>query len=123
MILINELSITASLFESCQEKTVTMLKRLARNAEQCAGDGQREDRVHHQVQSLMAFREADEKRVGQNQRGNPQRKCSAFERIGAEGPEDFSAGLIGLRPGEALQDGETNQRNHWEDQRQIPNAP
>ena len=123
MILVNELRITASLFESCQEKTVTMLKRLARNSEQCAGDSQRDDRVHHEVQSLITFREAHEKHAGQNQRGNSQCKCSAFERIGAEGPEDFSAGLIGLRPGEALQDGETNQRNHWEDQRQIPNAP
>ncbi len=81
-----------------------MLKRLARNSEQCAGDGQRDDRVHHEVHSLMAFREADEKHAGQNQRSNPQCKYSAFERVGADRPEDFSAGLICLRPGEALQD-------------------
>ena|SRR5438876_580447 len=96
MILIDELSITAPRFESCQEKTFTMWKRLARNSEQGASDGQRDDRMHHEVQSLFAYRKADEKHAGQNQRGNPQCKCAAFERIGAKGPKDFRAGLICL---------------------------
>ena len=81
-----------------------MLKRLARNSEQGAGDRQRDDRVDYKIQSLIIYRIADEKHASQNQRGCSQCKCSALERVCAEGPEDFRPGLICLRPGEALQD-------------------